>query len=103
LNQPSIQQRLGPFDDRPPFDMMRAAMVVQRELAADDSALTVESVLAMATNGAASLGQPERLGRIAPGQFADIVLVDGTTITTIDEPQAIAVADAQARASHGSR
>ena len=34
---------------------------------------------------------PERLGRIALGQFADIVLVDGTTTTiTIDKPQVIA-------------
>ena len=59
-----------------PFDMIHAALVVQRELAANDAALTLEDALAMTWNGGASLGQPGRLGRVAAGQLADLVIID---------------------------
>jgi 5-methylthioadenosine/S-adenosylhomocysteine deaminase len=61
-----------------PFEMMRAALMLQRDLAARDDALTLEQALAMATGGAAPLGRPGRLGRIEAGALADLVLVDVT-------------------------
>lgn len=61
-----------------PFDMMHAALTVHREIAAADNALTLEEVLAISTNPSVSLGRPGGLGRIAPGQLADLVLVDLT-------------------------
>jgi cytosine/adenosine deaminase-related metal-dependent hydrolase len=53
-----------------PFDMMRAALMIHRELAAADNAVTLEQVLAMATNPGVSMGQPDRLGRIEAGHRA---------------------------------
>ncbi len=61
-----------------PFDLVRAALMLHRDAATDDSAVTLEQALAMAVDGAASLGVPGRLGRIAVGQLADLVLVDTT-------------------------
>ena len=59
-----------------PFELIRAALMLHREVARDDSALTLEQALAISADGGASLGAPGRLGRIAVGQFADLVLVD---------------------------
>ena len=59
-----------------PFDLMRSALIVHREMAAADDALTLEQALAMATNAGTSLGRAGRLGRIASGYLADLVLID---------------------------
>ena len=59
-----------------PFEMIRTALAVRREVAASDAALTLEDVLPMAWNGGVSLGQPGRLGSVAPGQLADLVVID---------------------------
>lgn len=61
-----------------PFELMRAALMLHRDIAARDDALTLEQALRMATNGASALGRPGRLGRIAVGHLADLVLVDTT-------------------------
>jgi cytosine/adenosine deaminase-related metal-dependent hydrolase len=63
-----------------PFDLMRTALALHRDAARDDSALTLEQALAMATGGAAALGRRGRLGRIAAGQLADLVLLDPSGI-----------------------
>lgn len=59
-----------------PFELIRAALMLHREVAARDDALTLEQALTMATTGATSLGRPRQLGRIAVGQIADLVIVD---------------------------
>ena len=59
-----------------PFELIRSALMLHREVAGDDSALTLEQALAMSADGGASLGVPGRLGRVAVGQLADLVLVD---------------------------
>lgn len=66
----------GPSMIATPFDLIRAALMVNREIAGADDALTLEQALTMATNSGVALGRPGRLGRIAPGQLADIVLLD---------------------------
>nr|WP_268810444.1 amidohydrolase family protein [Williamsia sp. Leaf354] len=55
---------------------MRAALMVHRETAGSDIALTLEQALAMSTNSGVSTGNPNRLGRIAVGQLADLTIVD---------------------------
>lgn len=59
-----------------PFDMIRATLLLHRDLLAADNAITLEQALAMATNGATPLGRPGMVGRIAIGQVADVVLLD---------------------------
>jgi 5-methylthioadenosine/S-adenosylhomocysteine deaminase len=61
-----------------PFEQVRAALMLHREVAASDFGLTLEAALAMAWSGATPLGRPGELGRIAPGHLADLVLVDVT-------------------------
>ena len=61
-----------------PFDMIRAALMLNREAAARDDALSLEQALAMATSSGSSLGRPGQLGSVAAGQLADLVLVDTT-------------------------
>ena len=47
--------------------------------------MTPAQALATATtNGALLLGQPSKLGRIAPGFYADIVAVDGDPLSSIN-------------------
>lgn len=59
-----------------PFELIRAALMLHREVAASDFVVTLEQALAMATNGAAPLGRPGELGRVAVGQLADLVIID---------------------------
>lgn len=61
-----------------PFDMIRAALMLQRDLASRDDVLRLEQALTMATHSGASLGRPGQLGRVAEGQLADLVLLDTT-------------------------
>ncbi|HYN31939.1 MAG TPA: amidohydrolase family protein [Ilumatobacteraceae bacterium] len=61
-----------------PFDMIRAALAVHREVAAADNAITLEEALQMATNPANSVGRVGEVGRVAVGQLADLVVVDVT-------------------------
>ncbi len=59
-----------------PFDMIHAGLMLQRDLAGRDDALSLEQARAMATASGHSLGRPGQLGRVAEGQLADLVLVD---------------------------
>ena len=43
-----------------------------------------QALVTATTNGALLLGQPTKLGRIAPGFFADIVAVEGDPLANID-------------------
>ena len=61
-----------------PFQTVRAALMLQRDLAASDDALTLEQALAMATQAGPGLGRPGQLGQVAVGQLADLVLIDTT-------------------------
>lgn len=61
-----------------PFDMIHAALILQRDLAGREDALSLEQALAMATHSGPSLGRTGQLGRVAEGQLADLVLVDIT-------------------------
>ena len=58
-----------------PFEIVRSALLLHRDAAASDLALTLEDALQMATNGGVALGHPGRLGRLVPGQLADIVVI----------------------------
>lgn len=58
-----------------PFEIVRSALLLHRDAAANDLALTLEDALQMATNGGVALGRPGRLGRLVPGQLADIVVI----------------------------
>lgn len=61
-----------------PFELLRAALMLQRDLAARDDALTLEQALGMAYSADACLGRPRALGRLAVGQLADVIVVDVT-------------------------
>jgi cytosine/adenosine deaminase-related metal-dependent hydrolase len=67
------------------FEAMRLAMMLPRVSSSPYNAWpTARDVLAMATrNGAAALGRRGELGRIAPGQLADLVLVRRDAATTL--------------------
>lgn len=43
-----------------------------------------QALVTATTNGALLLGQPTKLGRIAPGFFADIVAVEGDPLANLD-------------------
>ncbi len=61
-----------------PFQTIRAALMLQRDLAASDDALTLEQALRMATQAGPGLGRSGQLGQVAAGQLADLLLVDTT-------------------------
>jgi 5-methylthioadenosine/S-adenosylhomocysteine deaminase len=82
-----------------PFEMIRVALALQRELGADDTALTLEQVLPMSWNGAVSLGQPGRLGRVAAGQLADLVLIDTSGPHHLGDPDPAPAIALRARSS----
>ncbi|MFH5230228.1 amidohydrolase family protein [Antrihabitans spumae] len=69
---------LAPLTVSTPFETMRAALIVQRETAGSDMALTLEQVLTMATNSGVSTGRPSQIGRITVGQLADLTIVSTT-------------------------
>jgi cytosine/adenosine deaminase-related metal-dependent hydrolase len=61
------------------FEMMRLAMMLPRQPGSDFARwpTSVAMLTAATEHGAAALGARGRLGRIAPGQLADLVLVRG--------------------------
>lgn len=59
-----------------PFDLMHAALMAHREVAARDDALLLEDAVAMATNSGVAMGRPGQLGAIRTGQLADLVVLD---------------------------
>jgi 5-methylthioadenosine/S-adenosylhomocysteine deaminase len=61
-----------------PFELVRAALMLHRDAAAREDALTLEQALAMSWNATAALGTPSPQGRIAAGHVADLVVVDMT-------------------------
>lgn len=81
-----------------PFDLIRATLMLHRDAASDDSAVTLEQALAAAVGGAAGLGRPGLLGRIVPGQLADLVLVDRTRSHHIASDHPVPVLARQAHA-----
>ena len=78
----------APFTVSTPFEMMRATLLLHRDLLATDNAVTLEQVLAMATNGSTALGRAGQLGAIAVGLRADLILVDitGSHHLGVDHP-----------------
>jgi 5-methylthioadenosine/S-adenosylhomocysteine deaminase len=66
----------APYAMSTPFEMIRAVLMLQRDIAASDYAVTLEQALTMATHSGPSLGRAGQLGRIAVGHIADLVLVD---------------------------
>lgn len=58
-----------------PFDLIRACLIVHREAAAADDAITLEQALSMSLDTGTALGHPGRLGRIEPGRLADLICV----------------------------
>ncbi len=59
-----------------PFELIRSALILHRDAAADDLALSLEDAITMATTSDVVLGHPGELGRLAPGHLADIVIID---------------------------
>lgn len=69
-------------DDEDFFTEMRLALRLHRAPRIDGPAPTTRQVLGLATAGGARLmRQPQRLGRIAPGHAADLVLIDLARVT----------------------
>jgi 5-methylthioadenosine/S-adenosylhomocysteine deaminase len=59
------------------WEAMRLAAMGQKQLTGDAENLTIAQALTIATQESARVfGQPDELGSLAPGQLADIILVD---------------------------
>jgi cytosine/adenosine deaminase-related metal-dependent hydrolase len=72
----------GINDDEDMFAEMRLALRLHGTPPFDGAALTTSDVLAMATTeGARLMGKDKLIGRLAPGRFADLILVDLKRIT----------------------
>ncbi|MBC8092099.1 MAG: amidohydrolase family protein [Pseudonocardia sp.] len=82
-----------------PFEMVRAALMLQRDVAAADNALIIEQSLAMASTTGACLGRPGQLGRIAVGHLADLVLVDATGLHHLGADHPVPALGLRARAA----
>ena len=61
-----------------PFDLVRAALMLHREAAAREDALTLEQALGMGWNATTPLGMSSPHGRLEAGHAADLVVVDMT-------------------------
>ncbi len=76
------------------LEQMRLAALLQKHERRDARALPLHEALAMATrDGARALGEEERLGRLAPGCLADLILVrlDGAHVQPVHSVQAALV------------
>lgn len=82
-----------------PFETLRAALLLQRDVTGADNALTLEQALLMATTSGTSLGRPGQLGRIAVGQLADLVLVDTTGLHHLGDDHPVPALGLRARAA----
>jgi 5-methylthioadenosine/S-adenosylhomocysteine deaminase len=82
-----------------PFETVRAALMLQRDLAASDDALTMEHALRMATQAGPSLGRPGQLGHVAVGQVADLVLLDTTGLHHLGSDHPVPALALRARSS----
>jgi cytosine/adenosine deaminase-related metal-dependent hydrolase len=66
------------------FAVMRGAFLIHKARLEDPKTLPAHIVWEMATlNGAHSLSMPEKVGRLAPGYSADLVLIDADTPTPL--------------------
>ena len=98
---PSAPRR---FTEKPPLTNLSSALVLGSRgnglapgfaqhaelLALADAGLNGEQVLkAAGVNAAIALGAGLQIGRIAPGSFADILLVDGDPLTRIEDAQKV--------------
>jgi cytosine/adenosine deaminase-related metal-dependent hydrolase len=65
------------------FSVMRALLMAEHARHEDDAMLNARDVLAMATlGGAGDLGLADRVGSLAPGKRADLVLLDLAKLNT---------------------
>jgi 5-methylthioadenosine/S-adenosylhomocysteine deaminase len=72
----------GINDDRDMLQEMRLAMTLHRPAGHDAPAPTAAQILRMATeHGGATTPFAERIGRLAPGMFADILVLDWDAVT----------------------
>lgn len=72
----------GLNDDRDMLQEMRLALTLHRKPGHDVPAPTAPQILRMATeHGAATTPFADRIGQLAPGRLADIVLLDWDTVT----------------------
>ena len=78
----------APLTVTSPFELMRAALMLQRDLMARDDGLTLEQALRMAASEGNTLGRPGNLGRVDAGQLADLILIktSGLHHLGIDHP-----------------
>ncbi|HXF68729.1 MAG TPA: amidohydrolase [Thermoflexus sp.] len=76
------------------LEQMRLAALLQKHERQDARALPLQEALTMATwDGARALGEGERLGRLAPGYLADLILVrlDGAHVQPMHRVEAALV------------
>ncbi len=80
------------------FEEMRACSLLQKVTTGDPTVVPAARALELATvGGARALGLGDRLGRLAPGRLADLVLLDlaGARLTPLHDPWSLAVYSAQ--------
>lgn len=88
----------GINDDRDMLQEMRLALTLHRPAGHDAPAPTAEEILRMATEyGAATTPFAGRIGRLAPGMLADLVVMDWAAVTAPWQDPAMPVIDTLVR------